>query len=1492
MSVTTSAAAIDPPSLLFGQPSPSPPSFSSPVHSPTDASDTATPSASPPEAPRDIEMSTSTTFALPDGQNHDREEDAFMHDLDAPSHVHTGSGADAAPAPPDSTIAVHVTAVDEDAMDITPDTSQASVLPDGLPDPRPRPSLEPPSELDATTMGGQGTTGNGEGSLPPADVALRAPPIEPPQIDLSSQPPPPPPPDMTRSESESSDEEDDDSDQPWHPLHEDTSSPDEDELKEIEARGEVSALDHDHWERLAYNDDAIKDPEYTPGPTGRIEWAIDNYNGTRENPNKELVMKSSPVNIGGHEWQIKFYPKGNDSDYLSIYVECITMQGNQDKLDEQENGQTGSNEGDSSIIAEGNGSAQPLESAELQPAPLPLIDSAFAPRRKGVAAQIAVVLYNPSEPRVNYFRTSTHHFCSASPDWGWTRFHGPYYDIPHRVHGQRQALLRNDKLAFTAYIRLVDDSTGCLWEHPSSSNPWDSFAMTGLQGLRSPSSTSHGGNLISAIATWTHFKPFRQFLYSVIKDGYSEMTLQSRPRVLVNALIEILCDLRTPPKPGSGPVSLEPVLEALEFHGIWESALKGMDVMEIWETLRLKLEEELHSSPHAHLLDTLFGPKKDHCLQVPNYRIPVVNSPSIQAGIDSAPDFAHSSQPLPQLLTVELARQDFDLGSRSYVKLLNKVSLDEHITVHQVPYTLLGFIVHKQGLQSYLYQPILRPGGPGTKWYTYTDGKEENMVKCLTKRQALDEHEGRSGTGKVTGNDAVAYIALYVRDDMEQPAFTSQTDPEPWPETTNPSPDQDATPATVDLVAIDSKAFMQHEGPGILDLFNSSWKSSDTDYVYSVRISAEDDYEGICEKLVAVIPGVEDARQIKFWFIDPLSGTFARPRFLDFGTGSSDLGSKARTKLAWVHVTDLNDLPKEEKASPPVHQDGMGPQVSVDAPEGFIRSPSPLPSSSPLQASSNDQASGTTAAPSVVEPPPLSGDSPMSDYEEHHNTAVQTTADRGDEAVTDASMGEAEVEVSIVGTPNIDPPAVDVVISTSAAPVADTEMDVTQDTIPPPPHPSMWADPGTEPASAAPPAMKEADTTETPTSGLLFIKLFDAETQTLQPHSYHLVPHAEKVKEFVLRKLNFPPDQKIELLQEGGCYNHHLQQILAADTWADIEVAHVGVVIVNTPPSAQKREELAARAALADVEDYFTNRLYARNFSNRLNGHFIFDYFSSQYYKGEVKNGHRHGHGMLIYHDGATYEGSFRLHQRHGHGLYTFQNGDTYDGDWVADQQHGSGTFVEASTGNTYVGGWKNNKKYGEGVTHWKSAQETERLCRICWEDEAEAAFYDCGHVVACMEKIKTDGDDLVQCGEFRIHGIWWGVVSFFSGAWFGVIDRRGSVMSQYSVHACRNRHEPTCVSLDKRQHLWFRRSESSIRSPAIPTTPIGVKADAEDDAPHAHTLGPITLPARVSPLFSMCSPNTCHLICACSVIVSYIPDKGWLGHAARIACCTLDGAP
>lgn len=1329
-------------------------------------------------------MSTSTTLP-PAGQRHDRE-DALMQDsLTNGIEANTNS---AASGDLPGSVAVEVAAVPaaDDAMDTTPDTSQGLVLPNGSADPQQPPEVSPSPPVPNGVTQGEPGSNESPPPAPPADAVCRfsnlspqlyanapqsqsanPPPPEPPQpTDDAVQPPPPPPPpvDPVRNDSDSSD--DDDSSQPWHPIQEDTSAPDETELKEIEAGTEVSATDHEHWEKKTFS--PMEDPEYVPGESGRIDWLIEHYNGTREKPNRDLVMKSAPVTIGGHEWQIKFYPRGNDSDYLSVYVECLSVEEKDQKKTEEQASSDSTTEGDAMVTTE----AEPAPK-EIQHTPLPLLDSKTMPKRKSVAAQVGVVLYNPSEPRVNHWRTCLHRFCAASPDWGWTRFHGPYYDIPHRIRGQRQALLRDDKLAFTGYIRIIKDETDCHLEHPSSDNAWDSFAMTGLQGLAlGEGPATPGGNMISAISSWMLFKPFRQLLYSLgVPDPEEEPFIPPKP--LLGALQKVLYMLRTQVDPGAGAITLDDVLDALEWYGIQER-LDKLDVIAIWEYLRAKLEEELQGTAYADAMERLFGPKRDYAIGVPSYRAPVVGVGSMQAAVDKANDLVAIGSTLPQLLSVELERQSFDATSRSYVKLLDKVTLDDHINVRGTPYTLYGFIVHKQQLQSYLYQPILRPEGPQSKWYSYSDSKEGNMVKCLTKRQALLAHEGRGGSERITGNDAVAYIAMYVRDDVAGDAFTSQTESEQWqvpdwirrevereravksppPVPPPPSeeqppqpeaeaqPEVDATPPEErEFRVIDSSAFLQHEGPGFFDAYSSRWQTDTLGLVSTILLKATDSFNEVRNKLAAALKDIKDPRQVKFWFIDPIRGSLGRPNLISTGKTEYSSGSFDRymdhtkqqilqdspylwaSRRLWVHVVDVAQLPELPKENPKEESPAAAqtqPEPAAEASASIDTVPTTGDSSNPVV---------SDAVPPA--PAPESEDTPMSEPEEPplpQPEPIQNEAQPSEPSNANPDGGDTAMAEADAAAPP-EPPAADVVIPNVAG--GDTEMGGTQeDNTPPPPPPPPPAAPPADPVP--PPAQERPQTPPPPADEIyFFLKFFDPEKQTLEPKGSHIALNGARIESTLSKILDLPSDKKMELFEEEELIS--TRPLRGRKSFAQNDLNNTATIVYSFPLSDEQRNALAARAAFADLQSYLAFRAMARNFPSKLNGHFTHNYFSSQYYKGEVKNGHRHGQGYRIYHSGATYEGTFRLSQRHGHGLYTFQNGDTYDGDWVANQQHGSGTFVEAATGNTYVGGWKNDKKFGEGVTHWKNAQETERLCRICWEESADAAFYDCGHVVACL---------------------------------------------------------------------------------------------------------------------------------------------------------------
>lgn len=1275
-----------------------------------------------------------------------------------------------------NTVAVEVAVVDEDAMDTTPDTDQQLVLPNGSAGQTnisaaqsPSPSAYGAGTVEVDT-GVQTEPAAATDAVSTAAILRRlvtyhqqtqiesTPQIvSPPLFDPDLQPPPPPPPPVepARSEPESSDDED--GMHPWHPIQEDTSSPDEAELKEIEASTEHSALDHDYWESRAFL--PVDEPEYTVGDSGRINWTIEAYNGTREKPNRDIVMKSDPVTIGGHQWQIKFYPKGNDSDYLSVYLECLSVVGPTARKKE---GRVDSvaKEGTEQAISKDVPPDSSVQGTaiEYQYTPLPLLGSKQLPKRKSVAAQVSVVMYNPTEPRVNYSRTALHRFCNGSPDWGWTRFHGPYYDIPHRLRGQRQALLRNDKLAFTSYIRIIEDETDCLWEHHSRENPWDSFAMTGLQGLMlGEDASAPGGNMISAIAAWMLFKPFRKLLYSAYAPDPEEEPF-AHPKPLISALQKVLYMLRTQVEPGVGAVALDDVLDALEWYGIHERIDK-LDVIETWEVLRAKLEEEFHNTPEAAAFAVMCGPKRNHAIGIPSYRVPVVGVESMQGAIDNSTDFITPGQDLPQLLSIELERQEFDPKTRSYVKLLNKVTLDDHVRVSGVQYTLYGLIVHKQTLQSYVYQPILRPEGPGSRWYSYSDSKDENHVKCLTRKQAVDAHEGKAGTDRVDGNDAVAYIVMYVRDDTADFAFKASAEAEQWevpkwiqseveksrsssiidplpppppidkPVAAADSEEQhsdereDSTTETANFQVIDSRCFLQHEGPGTFEAYDSRWTSGSAEYIHTIQLSRKDSCDEIRSKIASVIQDAKDPRQVKFWFLDPLRGSQGRPGLsgtgkMEYSSGSYDRYMELKdwkfdrstfaSRRLWVHIIDFADLPALSQEEEKVHGTVEDNVVVVDAEPGAI-----------------------VPLPEMIE---RSEDTPMSEPDEPESEVVMPQHSRPQTPIAAPPTSiESTVEAIVEDVP-VDPVATEPHVVPPSTVRDDTEMSGTQEDLPPPPPPPIDL-PSEFMAPPPPPPVDRAPSPEPPGDEIyFFLKFFNPNKQTLEARGTYIVKKSARVDETLVTCLGLPIEdkKKIDIWEEEDLGT--LRPIKNRRSFLQVDLHSTSVIVVAMLRSPEQRSALAARAAFADPHSFLAYRTFARNFPAHLNGHFTYNYFSSEYYKGEIKNGHRHGHGKMFYHSGATYEGTFQLGQRHGHGLYTSQNGDTYDGDWVDNQQHGSGTFVEAATGNTYVGGWKNDKKFGEGVTHWKNAQEEERLCRICWEDAADAAFYDCGHVVACLQ--------------------------------------------------------------------------------------------------------------------------------------------------------------
>ncbi|GAB7347869.1 hypothetical protein MBLNU459_g5397t2 [Dothideomycetes sp. NU459] len=795
----------------------------------------------------------------------------------------------------------------------------------------------------------------------------------------------------------------------FYPFHEDTSSPDDDELRILKSYGECSALDDRHWEERTFFDP--QDPEMVPGESGKIEWTIEAFNGTKENQRKDLLVRSPVVSIGGFDWRVKLLPHGNmHTDRLSIYVENVSVQ------------------------------SLPLEAWSRERLPLPSIGDAPLMKRKTVAAQISVILYNPDEPRVHEFKADAHQFHQGSSDHGWSRFtSSAWYEIHRRNYAQRQPLLRNDRLAVKAFIRLMHEPTACLWARHEDGKSQDSIALTGLLPLPPFEDLAFG----SVVTLWLHFQPMREMLYLL---GAHDLLHHSTTKALdcnpICMLQSVLHRMRARKAATPWPDASAQVSDYIEY--IYDTGSEDHDAVQATSALLSQIREQLvklssadtclASAARAALeqLANVFGSAELDFSGARKTRLSIKDKKDMQDAINSAPDIPGR----PQLLTLDLERRVFDQEKRVWNKHLNKVGLNDHIICNGSGYTLYGFVAHSGYLQNGKYSSFFRPGGIGGLWYSYKAGH----VECQTWTKAVAPREG---------------------------SISTQTQEEP--------------------LALND------------------------------RSSNYGDFSGLHR-------GEESVAYVILY---------------------------ARDDIA---TTALN----------------LGSEESWDVPQWITNA-----------------------------------------YDSH----------------VDAQDGTFEDSV---------------------------------------PH-EMAA----EAPSSAPASTMNAVTEET-------LPYDDGDWVNNDADWVHRGGRSEN------------PDVDTEMDDADG--NHD-------------------------------------RAVRRPNGNASSTNGYTHGNESR---HVLINYLSQPFYEGQMKDGRYYGEGHLIYLCGDEYTGQFEMNQREGQGTMTYQNGDMYTGSWHKGQHHGQGTYTEKRTGNVYKGNWEDGKKHGEGTTTWRVSEEESRLCRICYCSEADAAFYDCGHVVAC----------------------------------------------------------------------------------------------------------------------------------------------------------------
>lgn len=580
----------------------------------------------------------------------------------------------------------------------------------------------------------------------------------------------------------------------WVLYEEDTSAPDEEELKEIEADGhELNASDPNAIEKDVFSD--LDDREYRPSKKIRLSWVIKGVRGTKERPNRARIMQSPSVCIDGKYWSIKFFPRGNKSrTSLSAYLRCSPQEppaaaddlvgsfkaweaAPDDDLSKtepvcdlklelaevkEEHATTTEHEPES--VPQGrqrrDSHDDDDESVSGAEDDQPETASTTTPVQDyRISAQLGLVMYNPTEPRTSYTSSASHQFYPHQDDWGWDTAVNHWSEIHRRRRGQRQALLRDDTIAVDAYVRIYDDPTKALFWHSSAGeSQWDAKGLTGIfpVGTR----LLYHSPATAGIIAWTLLAPFRSFVQN-FDAGIWRIDSSARPRPLMAHLQLMLFQMRNMKKEELY-VRLDNII-----HEITKCGESFDNVNMFWEAFRRSMEIEAEGDHKVvqGLID-VFG-SQDQLRAIP--LLPVHNVADLQASANEAFEKAHFKGPLPNFLPLTLQRQSFDATKREWllhndrVRINEELDLSKFADVDDAKYTLYGFTVHDGDRTSGKFFSVLRPHGPGGKWLVFSDGNG-NKVFSYTKKR-LAEYEGLEGAElkKATINHQTVHTALYIR---------------------------------------------------------------------------------------------------------------------------------------------------------------------------------------------------------------------------------------------------------------------------------------------------------------------------------------------------------------------------------------------------------------------------------------------------------------------------------------------------------------------------------------------------------------------------------------------------------------------------------------------------------------------------------------------------------------------------------------------------------
>ncbi|GMM36897.1 ubiquitin-specific protease [Saccharomycopsis crataegensis] len=471
------------------------------------------------------------------------------------------------------------------------------------------------------------------------------------------------------------------------------------------------------------------DPDYPIKAQSHYTWEIENFDSLHEGKCTSPTFK-----CGDTEFQILMFPKGNDNNYLALYLAPLPKK-----------------------ITRQNSSPDAQET----------IDPTWYR-----CVQFGFVIWNPEHPEVNAFNKSQHRFNGEEPDWGFSTFTDLGNVFPQvRPNQQCPAGIgfmdSKHKVNITCYVKLIDDVTGVLWHNLVN---YDSKKETGFSGLRNQGATCY---LNSLLQSYYFTRVFRKSVLQIPVDPENN-------------------------QPNTFPVAIQRLFYNLEFSEDaadtseltqsfgWDAAdsFTQHDVQELNRILMDRLEGKMKGTVVEDSLNKTFvGKMKSYikCVNVDYESSRMEDFWDIQLNVKGLKDLTSSFksyiskemldgenkydagsfglqdaekgvvfEEFPNVLHLQLKRFDYDFMYDNLVKINDRHEYPEFIDLKPYldqansqalaenwEYELFAVLIHSGDISSGHYYAMIKPS-TNSGWFRFDDDK----VTRVTRNEVFEQNFG------------------------------------------------------------------------------------------------------------------------------------------------------------------------------------------------------------------------------------------------------------------------------------------------------------------------------------------------------------------------------------------------------------------------------------------------------------------------------------------------------------------------------------------------------------------------------------------------------------------------------------------------------------------------------------------------------------------------------------------------------------------------------